>query len=226
MDGDAIQVRRLVVADLPDVLALQGAVLAELPAGFVRAKAEAELWSYLDGSRGVAYGVRGGARLLATSLLRVPLSAHPNAGAPFPLVPASEWPCHAAFLENAMVLPAARGRGYQRALFEMRRVHAASVGMRWLCGGVWLDNRASWTNLLRSGMVIAGIRFDRGGPVIGCLRSCDGTLPSVTPEERLVDVHDAARHDAALRDGWVGVGPVRAGRVVYRRLRDAAGRAA
>ena len=107
--ADSPFVRLLTVADLPAMVALQKAVTAKLPAGFVRSKTESEVRAYLDGTHGVAYGIVEGSALLAISLLRVPDENHPNAGLPFPLVPEEDWSLCACFLENTMVLPAARG---------------------------------------------------------------------------------------------------------------------
>lgn len=72
-----------------------------------------------------------------------------------------------------MVRPAARGRGHQGTLLDARIAHAASAKMRWICSGVHLQNSLSWANLLAKGMVIAGIRFDYGYPVIGLLRALE-----------------------------------------------------
>lgn len=65
----------------------------------------------------VTYGIVEGAALLTMSLLRVPDENHPNNGLPFPLVPGEE-AALLCFLENTMVVPAARGRGYQRILLD------------------------------------------------------------------------------------------------------------
>jgi hypothetical protein len=212
------EVRLLSLGDLRDVVELQAAVTAGLPPGFVRAKCESDLRSYLDGTRGIACGVGCGGELLGAALLRVPRSGDPNRGAPFPLVPAEDWPHRACFLESAMVRPDARGRGYQRALFEIRREQASRVAMRWICAGVRLENEVSWRNLLARGLAIVGIRFDLGGPVIGLLRSCDGSAPACAPgDEQTVAVDDAARHEAVLADGYLGVGLTADRQVIYRR---------
>jgi hypothetical protein len=55
--ADSPFVRLLTVADLPAMVALQKAVTAKLPAGFVRSKTESEVRAYLDGTHGVAYGI-------------------------------------------------------------------------------------------------------------------------------------------------------------------------
>jgi GNAT superfamily N-acetyltransferase len=216
-------VRQLTVADLTDIIELQEAVTAGLPVGFIRSKTESELLAYLDGTLGVAYGVveRGiveGAALLAMALLRIPDENHPNNGLPFPLVPAEDWPLCACFLENTMVLPAARGRGYQRTLLDARLSRAASAKMRWICAGVQLQNSVSWANLLAEGMAIAGIRFDPGYPVIGVLGSFDALLTSDPSDQVSVRAHDHTGHQAALQDGYIGVGLARDGAVLYQRL--------
>lgn len=210
---------RLTPDDLPAVVALCDAVAAPLPAGFIRAKSPDDLRGYLDGRLGAAYGVVECGALVAVSLLRVPAATHPNEGPAFPLVPETDWPLHACFLENAMVRPEARGRGHQRALLDVRLAQAASAGMRWVCGGVQLRNRVSWRNLLALGMVIAGIRFDLGAPVIGVLRSVDGTAPGSDQRDRVVvGADDADRHQATLAAGYVGVRVTGDG-VVYQRYR-------
>ena len=62
----------------------------------------------------VAYGVVEASALLAIELLRIPDENHSNAGFSFHLVPEEDWSPYVCFLENTMVLPAARGRGFQR----------------------------------------------------------------------------------------------------------------
>ncbi len=221
------RLRRLAVDDLAAVVALHDLVAAPLPVGFVRSRSASDLLAYLDGRLGVAYGIVGRGVLLAVSLLRLPVAAHPNEGPAFPLVPAADWPLHACFLENAMVRPDARGRGYQRMLFDVRLAHATAAGMRWLCGGVRLQNTVSWRNLLAKGMVIAGMRVDPGFPVIGVLRSTDGLAPASDPGERVVvGATDAVRHRVALQSGYVGVRATAAGTVVYQRRIAPPGRCA
>lgn len=199
------------------VQTLEAAVLRTLPDGFLRPKTDADVCGYLDGTHGVAYGVFDAAGLAAMGLLRIPTGPQASAAPPFPLVPAEDWPIRACFLEHGMVRPDARGRGHQRALLDARVRYAATTTMRWICGGVLLGNVVSWRNLLGAGMVIAGIRFDAGVPVIGLLRACDGTgLAASSADEVRVDVEDAAGHDGALRAGRVGVRIAADGTVRYR----------
>ena len=141
---------------LDGIAALQAAVTRDVPAGFLRAKSREQLRAYLDGTDGVAFGIVGGGRLLASALLRLPQRVRPNAGEPFPLVPTADWPLRAAFLEHAMVRREVRGRGYHRALFAARHAQATVAGMRWMCAGARLDNTVSWSNLLASGLVMLG----------------------------------------------------------------------
>lgn len=217
--ADSPFVRLLTVADLPAMVALQKAVTAKLPAGFVRSKTESEVRAYLDDTHGVAYGIVEGSALLAISLLRVPDENHPNAGLPFPLVPEEDWSLCACFLENTMVLPAARGRGYHRILLRTRLSHAASTKMRWICAGVHLQNSVSWANLLAKGMAIAGIRFDLGYPIIGLLSSFDAlALPSDSNDQVSIRSQDPSQHQAALQDGYIGVSLASDGAVIYQRL--------
>jgi hypothetical protein len=216
---DSPFVRQLTAADLPAMVALQEAITAGLPVGFVRSKTESEVYAYLDGTHGVAYGIVEGRALLAVSLLRIPDENHPNAGLPFPLVPEEEWSLCACFLENTMVLSAARGRGYHRILLRARLSHAASARMRWICAGVHLQNSVSWTNLLAKGMAITGIRFDFGYPIIGLLRSFDAlALPSDLNDQISIRAQDPSQHQAALRDGYIGVRLAPDGAVIYQRL--------
>jgi GNAT superfamily N-acetyltransferase len=214
------RVKQLTQADLADALALQAAVAAGLPAHFIRVRSEDELRGYLNGRLGVAFGIFDRDVLLATALLRLPSPDHPNpqSDPPFPLVPAADWPCHAAFLENAMVLPAARGRGFQRALLLLRLAHAAVSGMKWVCAGANLRNEASWRNLLAEEMAIVGL-IDRGFPAIGLLAAFDADALATVADDRLaVPAQDQAGHQAALRDFYVGVGLAPEGTVIYRRL--------
>jgi ribosomal protein S18 acetylase RimI-like enzyme len=214
-------VRRLTPVDLPAALELQEAASAGLPAGFVRSRSDDDLRAYLDRTLGVAYGILEGTALTAMALLRIPSEEHPNsdAGPPFPRVPAREWPRHAGFLEHAMVLPAARGRGHQRTLLDARLRHAALTGMNWICAGVHLDNAVSLANLLARGLAIVGIRFDTGYPLLGLLGSLDPLRFTTDPYDRMgVLAGDHAGHRDALWDGYVGVRLAAGGVVIYERV--------
>jgi GNAT superfamily N-acetyltransferase len=212
-------VKRLTVADLAAVVELQTAVTSGLPAGFIWPRTEQTLRGYLDGTLGAAYGIAEGDALVAVSLLRVQDSGHPLVGPRFRLVPEADWSRHACFLENTMVVPAARGRGYQRALIGTRLAHAASAGMRWACAGIALENSVSWANLLAEGMVIADIRCDLGYPIIGLLRAFNAPELKFDPDDRvLVGGRDHVQHQAALQAGYIGVSLTPDGAVVYQRL--------
>jgi GNAT superfamily N-acetyltransferase len=213
--------RQLTAGDLPKVLELQKSVTAALPAGYVMPRAESELVRYMAGTLGAASGVFEGQTLVASALLRIPSVTHPNdPSMPFPIVPEEDWALHAAGLANTIVLPAARGRGYQRMLVESRVLHAKSAGMRWICAGIHLRNSVSWRNLIAAGMAIVGIRTDFGYPVIGLLRKVDGSPLSFDKADRmLVGEHDTSQHQEALNGGYVGVQTDSHGSVLYYRLR-------
>ena len=223
--ADLPVVTQLRVADLARIAALQDAVTEVLPVGFIRSKTESELLTYLDGTQGAAYGLVEGTALLAMSLLHIPDVKHPNGGLPFPLVPEEDWPLYACFLENTLVLPGARGRGYQRTLIDARLSYAASTRMKWICAGVHLQNSVSWANLLAKGMAIVGIRFDFGYPVIGLLSSLGTpTLTSDSSDQIRVIANDHTQHQAALQNGYIGVRRSD-GLVIYERLRSQWGEA-
>jgi GNAT superfamily N-acetyltransferase len=211
--------RRLGPADLPALLALQRAATEDLPDGFFRLKDEAALGPYLDGTYGLAYGIVEAGTLCAAALVSIPDATHPNpeSNPPFPIVPDPDWPCHAAFLESAMVHPDARGRGSQRSLLKARIAHAGAVGMRWACSGANLRNQVSWANLLRCGFVLGGLIERRGRIVIGLARALGPTPIATDRRDRaIVPAQDAALHRAALRAGFVGVRIVGAS-VIYQR---------
>jgi hypothetical protein len=213
-------VRQLTLTSLRAIADLQAAVAAGLPANFMRGKSEDEMRGYLDGTLGSAYGIFDHDALLAIALLRLPNARHPNAKGdpPFPIVPEADWPRHAALLENTMVLPAARGRGYQRALLDVRMFRAAASGMRWICAGANLRNEMSWANLLAKGMAIAGL-LDRGFPLIGLLAPVEAASLKTDPADRVaVAAQDEAHHQAVLRDGYIGLRRAADGSVVYQRL--------
>ncbi len=191
----------------------------DLPPGFLQPRSEDELHGYLDGSHGVAYGVLEPSGLAGWSLLRLPSASVPNNGSPFPRVPAEDRAQRLAFLENGLVHPASRGRGYQRAMYVARARHAKRVGMRWLAGGVHLLNAPSWTNLLAGGMRIVGIRSDGGYPILGLLEGLAGTRLATDAEDAVVvKLADAAGHEAALGAGRIGVRRRGASVVRYERL--------
>jgi GNAT superfamily N-acetyltransferase len=213
--------RLLGIEDGLSLLTLQDTVTEGLPPGFLRPKAEEALYYYLDGTLGVAYGIFEGNRLCASALLRLPDPEHPNPDAKprFPLVPEADWPCHAAFLENAMVHPDARGRGLQKTLLDIRLAHAAAAGMRWACAASHLHNQASWSNLLGAGLVLAGLIERDGQPLIGFATGLGlARVRSDPRDNRLVEALDKAQHLSALGDGFVGVRRDADGAVVYQRL--------
>jgi GNAT superfamily N-acetyltransferase len=209
-------VRRLTASDLPRALALQHEVSASLPDGFLRGKTERELHDYLCGLAGVADGVSGGGALQAMGLLRLPSPGHCNVGAAFPHVRKSDWPLHSAFLEHALVAPAARGRGLQRALIDARIAAARRAGMRWLCAGVQLANTASWRNLLCAGLVIVDGRFSQGQALLALLMRLDEPgIETHAAHQGWVFAGDAAGHEKALRAGYLGVRAAMGGTVLY-----------
>ena len=215
-----IHVTRLASSDASAFLALQTDVAAGLPPGFFIAKHADTLLGFLDGTAGAAYGIFDREVLVAAALLRLPNAAYPNPlrEPRFPIVPSEDWQYHAAFLENAMVHPEARGRGYQRALIEARLDHAAASGMRWACAACHLHNQASWANLLRSGMVIVGLIERDGRIVVGLLRALGASRLDSDPRSRIAaPAQDKRLHLAALAAGFIGVRL--AGRaVIYQRL--------
>jgi len=213
--------RKLNNADLREILAIQEAVLPDLPEGFIFPKDEAQLCTYLDGTRGVAFGIAQGGTLAAISLLRLPSAAEPNPATPFPfpLVPEADWPRHASFVEYTLVRPEARGRGYHGALWEVRVSHAAGAGMRWLCAGVALENVVSWGNLLAKGMAVVGMRTDLGYPLIGLLKPLRRPPLRGNPRESVeVPLRETSRHRALLGAGYIGVQRTSAGNLIYQRL--------
>ncbi|MGL4573343.1 MAG: GNAT family N-acetyltransferase [Burkholderiaceae bacterium] len=225
--SEAARITSLAPNDLIRVLRLQHNISTQLPAGFLRAKSERDLYAYLDGTAGLAFGVVQQDQLLAAALLRLPSEEHPNQGLQFPHVPAVDWPRHTAFLENAMVHPSARGRGYQRLLLEARFACAAERGMRWVCAGVHFNNSTSWNNLLAQGMVIAGMRLDMGYPILGLLGTLNarGLLVNLVDQIRVAgDEH--LRHQAVLQSGYVGARRAPDGAVLYQRLLSASTQAA
>jgi GNAT superfamily N-acetyltransferase len=210
--------RRLSIADLDAILALQSAVGVSLPSGFVRFKDETELVCYLNGDLGAAVGIFDKDELSATALVRIPSVEHPNRLEPFPrILPQQEWTLHTAILENAMVAPKARGRGYQRALLDARVAHARAAGMKWIGGGARLNNLISWRNMLARGMTIVGMRFHEGHAFVGLLQSFESVLCGSFTDFRLVPTENAAEHVRALDAGYVGTQLASSGIVIYQR---------
>lgn len=223
--ADLPPIRRLTPADLPALLELRATAAAGLPPGFVWPKTEAQLRAYLDGAS-AAFGVAGSdGALSACALLHLPAAGRPNPGPAFPRVPGADWPLRACGLEGTVVRPAARGRGLQRALVDARLAGATRAGMRWAYAGVRLDNAVSWANLLARSLVIVGMRFDPGYPILGLLRPLDLGALRTDPGDRVpVGAGDPARHQAALDAGYVGVRLATDGSVTYERLVTLAGR--
>jgi GNAT superfamily N-acetyltransferase len=217
--ADQLSIRRLSLADLPALIELRATIMAGLSPGFVWPRTEAQLCAYLDGT-GAAFGVAGSNGTLdACALLRLPDAGQNNPGPVFPLVPKADWPLRACGLEGTVVRPAVRGRGLQRALVDARLAWAASTRMRWACAGVRLENAVSWANLLARGMVIVGIRFDPGYPILGLLRPLGSQALRCEPNDRVaVGAGDPSGHQAALESGHVGVRLAGDRMVIYERL--------
>lgn len=209
-------VRQLTLNDLDAIKALQRDVKATLSADLLQLKEEPELTAYLDGIMGAAFGIFDQDILTAMALIRIPSAEYPNLLPPLPHVPRLDCSLHTAVLENAMVKPAARGRGYQRTLVNMRTAHAKAVGMRWIGAGSRLGNIISWRNLLASNMAIVALSVNNGQAVIGLLRPLiDNTLPSSIVNRRLVATHDTDGHLRALESGYIGTRITTTGFVVY-----------
>jgi GNAT superfamily N-acetyltransferase len=209
-------VRQLTLEDLDAIKTLQHDVKATLSAELLQLKEEHELTAYIDGTMGAAFGIFDQDILMAMALIRIPSAEYPNLLPPLPYVPKLDCSLHTAVLENAMVAPAARGRGYQRMLVNMRVSHAKAVGMRWVGAGSRLGNVISWRNLLASGMALVALRVNNGQAVIGLLRPLtDDALPSSIVNRRLVAIHDTDGHLHALESGYIGTRITTTGFVVY-----------
>jgi ribosomal protein S18 acetylase RimI-like enzyme len=208
--------RQLARTDFDAIAALQSEVIASVPRGFLRDKTPEELNAFLDGEIGAGFGIFENGTLLAAGFLRTSMANHPYQGPPFPRVPKEDWPNNSAFLENAIVAVAARGRGFQRTLIDLRMAHAKASGVRMVCSGVHLGNEISWRNLLASGMVIVGVKVENGTAVIGLLKSFDDNLlrSSIT-NLRLVAADDTDGHRDAIERGYIGTRLSAWGYVVY-----------
>jgi predicted GNAT superfamily acetyltransferase len=218
---DKIIQRQLVMADFDAVSALQNEVAATTPSGFLRVKTVAEINAFLNGEIGAGFGIFDNTKLLAMGFVRSSMADHPYLGPPFPRVPKEDWPNNSAFLENTIVAPMARGRGFQRALIDLRTAHAKAAGARLLCSGVHLGNKISWRNLLASGMAIVGIRITNGQAVIGLLKSFDdNALHSSITNLRLVAADDTDGHLDATERGYIGKRMTTWGYVVYQMSRS------
>jgi predicted GNAT superfamily acetyltransferase len=213
---DQIIQRQLLMTDFDAITLLQNEVAAIVPKGFLRDKTPEELNAFLEGDIGAGFGIFDNGKLLAMGFVRTSMVNHPYQGPPFPRVPEEDWPNHAAFLENTVVALAARGRGFQRTLIELRTAHARAAGARLLCTGVHLSNEISWRNLLASGMAIVGIRVANGQAVIGLLKSFDdNALRSSITNLRLVAAQDTDGHLDAMERGYIGKRMSNWGYVVY-----------
>jgi hypothetical protein len=211
--------RRLAPADLGEVLALQDAVTADLPSGFVRPMSVDVVRALLEGTAGIAYGIGAPRALEAVAFLRIPREDRPNPveALRFPIVPPGDWPLHAAFVASTLVLPAARGRGHQRRFLDRRIADARAAGMRWLCGGGHLANVASWRNLLARGFMIGGMRRDYGFPVIGLAYSFDGAVETDPADALRIPLENADEHESAFAKGYLGVRVEPGGAIAYER---------
>ena len=210
------QARQLTLEDLDAIRVLRRDVKATLSADLLQLKDEHELIAYLNATKGAAFGVFDNNVLSAMALIHIPSAKYPNMLPPLPHLPKLDCALHTAVLENDMVAPGARGRGYQRMLVNMRVAHARASGMRWVGAGSRLGNVISWRNLLASGMAIVALRVNNGQAVIGLLRPLQiDAIQSSIINRRLVAVHDADGHLHALEHGYIGTRLTTTGFVVY-----------
>jgi GNAT superfamily N-acetyltransferase len=215
-----ITVHRLGPQDVTDAMRLQAEISTSTPAGYVRAKSPDDLEAIFAGIRGAAHGVRDEDGALIAMGLLMTIEALPPGAPAFPRVPLEDWPGRCAFMENTMVLPHARGRGYQRQLLDARIAEAATRGTRWLCSGVHLANQVSWSNLMAHGFAAVGMRMDFGYPVFGLLRRADGPLAVDARDQFAIRIDDtAAAHGSALNAEYAGIRRDGA-RIIYARLRE------
>lgn len=217
---DPLICRRLVTTDFAAVARLQSEVAETVPKSFLRNKTSEELHAFLtddiNNKIGAGFGIFEHGKLLAMGFVRTSMVNHPYQGPPFPRVPKEDWPNHAAFLENTIVAPTERGRGFQRTLIDLRTAHAKAAGARLVCAGVHLGNEVSWRNLLASGMAIVGIRLTNGHAVIGLLKSFDdNALRSSMTNLRLVAAQNTDGHLDAMEHGYIGKRMSTWGYVVY-----------
>lgn len=239
LDAKRPPVRQLTPADLARIVSLERDVRSGCPADFLRPRSESELAGYLDGTRGIAYGIAKGGVLAASALLTLPNPAEPGeslaegiakraviiAAGLRERISEEDWARGTSFLENAMVRREARGQGYHRALLAARLAHAAAAGMRWVFAGVHLGNAASWRNLLAHRMAIVVTRPDPRHPMIGLLRALGAPALASDAGDRLtVAAQEPSQHQAALMRGYVGtsLGP---NGIVYEKLLPAPSRA-
>jgi GNAT superfamily N-acetyltransferase len=214
------RVRVLGTADLDGFLALNRTVMADgLPGGFLQAKSDAMIATYLDGTAGRAYGIFEQEQLTAAALMRIPRRGRANAGKGFPRLSHSDWAYHTAFMEHAVVAPAARGRGLHRALLEARLSDASLSGMDWVASGTHLRNSSSWFGLLAGGMTLVGARIDpHGHEVLALLTSLTGATFVTDPSDRRSIARDhTAAHFHAIQEGYLGIGIDQKDRVIYAR---------
>ena len=214
------RVQILGTTDLGRFLALNKAVMADgLPDGFLLEKSAADIVNYLDGSVGRAYGVFERGQLNAAALMRLPRPGRANAGKGFPRLSPSDWAHRTAFMEHAVVAPAARRRGLHRALFDARMADARLSGMDWVASGTHLKNSSSWFGLLAGGMTLVGARLDpQGHEVVALLTSLSGMRFATDPHDRRSIVrNDPAAHFQTIQEGYLGIGIEHPDRVIYAR---------
>lgn len=132
--NDAPHLRTLTLADLNEVLQLQQIVLSKTPPDYVRPRSPRELAGFLEGRQGAAVGILEHDALVAMSLLILPDGKTPTESLDAGIekrgvsiaaglrarLSEEDWGFSTAFLSNALVHPAARGRGYHRSMLGAR----------------------------------------------------------------------------------------------------------
>ena len=202
MIATAPVLHRLGQQDAMDAQRLQARIALATPPGHLRDRTRDEFADIFSGKRGAAFGMRDDAGELIAMGLLVTMDGRPD-GPSFPRIPAEDWAQHCAFMESTMVLPHARGRGYQRLLLHMRMAEAKARGVRWFCAGVHRSNAPSLRNLIATGFAVVGMR---GDCVFGLLRRADGAPLAMDAEDlKCAPLAAAEPHQRALRGNYIGV---------------------
>ena len=189
--------------DAPQVLVLQGRVLAVAPKPLPLYVREERYFAECAAERGCIVGAWHDDRLIAYSVLRIPAEGEENYGDQIGL-PADELTSvgHAA---GSGVDPDYRGNGFQRSMVALRNDFALDSGYVHVCGEILPTNAFSIHNHFAHGFFLKGFKVDRFKLDVYLLHNDLRVVPALVDEPTQEwDITDVEWYRRMLDEGFWG----------------------
>ncbi|MFZ7946167.1 GNAT family N-acetyltransferase [Neobacillus sp. 19] len=200
-------VQRLSIANLPEVLSIQGQVVANLEKKSILQPLTSEEFQYILEGNGLMIGAFVSQELIAFRALLVPVVGDPeHLGLDIGLSEA-ELPS-VIYQEISNVLPEYRGNGLQKTLAKviMEELEQETHDFRYVCTTVAPFNIPSLKDKFAQGMQIAGLKEKYGG-MLRYIFVKDLNEPQRTDYKETIEVsmNDISDQQEKLAQGWRGV---------------------